>query len=198
MEDVRADDLRGGQREDEQHHEPEERAAADRREPDDEAAAHAERERDLLVAATEHERQVALHAARDEGLDRESDTAGDQRHAEDDRGRVLEAVAVPARKPGREGNPEKRERRRAGEHPESQPRMNRPELPVAHGAEGLEDRSVDDVGADRDGRLEAEEEDEHRRHQRAAAHSGHPDKQPDEEAGDRELRIHPTTLPVAD
>jgi hypothetical protein len=54
------------------------------------------------------------------------------------------------------------------------------------GAERLEDRPVEDVGADRDRRVELEEEDEHRRHQGAAAHPGHADEDSDQEARDRE------------
>ena len=56
--------------------------------------------------------------------------------------------------------------------------------PVLDRPERLEDGAVDDVGADRDRRLEAEDEDEQRRHQRAAAHAGHADEQADQEAGE--------------
>ncbi len=64
----------------------------------------------------------------------------------------------------------------AGVHVADPPVLGRPE--------GLEDRPVDDVGADRDRRLEAEDEDEQRRHQRAAAHAGRPDEQADQQAGE--------------
>jgi hypothetical protein len=66
--------------------------------------------------------------------------------------------------------------------PESRPPHPRPELPVPRRAERLEDGAVEDVGADRDRRLEAEDEDQHRRHQRAAAHARHADEQTDEKA----------------
>ena len=62
--------------------------------------------------------------------------------------------------------------------------MDVPELAVPGGAERLEDRAVEDVRADRDRRLEAEDEDQHRRHQRAAAHAGHPDEQADQQTGE--------------
>ena len=68
--------------------------------------------------------------------------------------------------------------------------MHRAELPVTGRAEGLEDGTMEDVGADRDGGLEAEEEDEHRGHQRAAPHAGHADEEADQEPGHGELRIH--------
>ena len=71
---------------------------------------------------------------------------------------------------------EQRERRRAGQHPEREPRVDRAEHPVPRRAERLEDRAVEDVRADRDLRVEVEEQDQDRRHQRAAAHSGHPDQ----------------------
>ena len=44
VEDVRADDLRRAQREDDQHRQPEEDAAADRGQADDEAAEDADRD----------------------------------------------------------------------------------------------------------------------------------------------------------
>ena len=65
---------------------------------------------------------------------------------------------------------------------------------MTHRAERLEDRSVHDVRADRDGRLEAEDEHEHRRHQRAAAHPGHPDEQADEKPASEYSRCTPTII----
>ena len=50
VEDVRADDLVGAEREDEQHRQPEERPAADRGQADDEAADDADRDRGDAVA----------------------------------------------------------------------------------------------------------------------------------------------------
>ena len=46
------------------------------------------------------------------------------------------------------------------------------EAPVPHGAEALEHRTVEDVRPDRVGRLEAEEDHQDGRQQRAAAHPG--------------------------
>jgi len=65
--------------------------------------------------------------------------------------------------------------------------VHRPEHAVAHRAERLEDGAVEDVRADGDFRVEAEEQDQDRRHQRAAAHPRHPDEDPDEQARQREL-----------
>src|SRR5258708_40030877 len=61
----------------------------------------------------------------------------------------------------------------------------------AEGPEWLGDRGGEDVGAGRRLRVEAEDEDQHRRHQRAAAHPLHPDQGPDSEARNAQLPGHP-------
>ena len=65
-----------------------------------------------------------------------------------------------------------------------------PSMRCRDGAERLEDRAVQDVRADGDLRVEAEEQDQDRRHQRAAAHPGHADEHADEQARERELPGH--------
>ena len=67
---------------------------------------------------------------------------------------------------------------------------DRAEHSVPCGAERLEDRAVEDVGADRDLRVETEEEDQDRGHQAAATHPGHADEDPHEQACERELPGH--------
>src|ERR1700690_2443873 len=57
-------------------------------------------------------------------------------------------------------------------------------------AEGLEDSPVQDVRADRRLRVEAEEQDQHRGHQRASAHARHADEHADQQAGEAELPRH--------
>ena len=76
--------------------------------------------------------------------------------------------------------------RAADEHPQPEAQAHRPEPPVPRRAEGFEDRAVQDVSPHRDSRVELEEEDEHRRHQRTPAHPGHADEDSDQEACDRE------------
>ena len=61
---------------------------------------------------------------------------------------------------------------------------------MPHRAERLEDGAVEDVGADRVRRLEAEDDHEDRRHQRAAAHAGQPDDRAEQQPGERELPGH--------
>src|SRR5918995_5051460 len=94
MEDVRTHDLRGGQREHEQHHEREECAAAHGREPDDEAAARAERNGDDVLPPSEYERRIIrLNAASHERLRDKAESAEDQGGADDlCRGRVSAAA----------------------------------------------------------------------------------------------------------
>ena len=135
----------------------------------------ADRDRDQLLARVEMERRV-VRATAHERLDREADAAGDQCAADDAAHRRLRGVGERAR----DLDADQRERRRADEHPERERHVDVAELPVAHGAERLEDRAVQDVGADRGLRVEAEEQDQHRRHQAAAAHAGHADEDADQ------------------
>jgi hypothetical protein len=175
------DDLRRGQREHEQHDEPEERAAADRCQADDEPAARAERDADHAVTVREQERRVrGLDAALDERLGEEAEAAEDERRADHLRHRVADAAPVLVLDPRGDLDAEQRHRRRADDHPERDPRVDGAEPAVPHGAEGLEDGAVEDVGADRERRLEAEEEDQDGRHQRPAAHPGEPDERSDQ------------------
>jgi hypothetical protein len=69
--------------------------------------------------------------------------------------------------------------------------MHLAQLSMPGRAERLEDRAVQDVSADRDGRIEAEQEDEDRRHQRSTAHPGQTDERADQQTGHRELPRHP-------
>src|SRR6266545_611721 len=191
VKDVGADDLRHGQRIDEHHHETEERAAADRREPDDEPEYRADHDREDLVAATQDERAVArLDAALDEGLREEAEPTGDERSADGIALDRLRRFAVMALDQLRDADARERERAGAEEHPERQPGVHGAEAPVANRAERLEDRAVEDVGADRVGRFEPEEDDQDRRHQRAAAHSREADDRTDQQARERELPGH--------
>src|SRR2546423_8473857 len=68
--------------------------------------------------------------------------------------------------------------------------MDVAELAMTHRAKRLEDRTMQDVGADRGFRVETEEEDQHRSHETSAAHSGHADEQPHREARECELPGH--------
>jgi hypothetical protein len=108
------------------------------------------------------------------------------RRADDARHRLLRPVAEARC----ELDAGERQRRRAEQHPEREPRVHGAELAVPDRAERLEDRPVEDVGADRRLRVEAEQQDQDRRHQRPAAHAGHAHEDPDEQAGEGELPGH--------
>jgi hypothetical protein len=90
------------------------------------------------------------------------------------------------------GNADARERQRPGaeEHPQRQPRVDGAEPAMPDRAEALEDRAVEDVRAHGVRRLEAEEDHEDRRHQRAAAHAGEADDRTDQQPSKRELPGH--------
>ena len=189
MHDVGADDLGHRQREEQHHGETEERAAADRRQTDDEPADQTDPN-----SADPIGRRQAKHGLRrarmQERLDQERGSADQQRHTEHLLGRALPAVAIGVLQVRRNADSGEGHRRRAEQHPEGDGEVDGAELPVADGAERLEDRPVHDVRPDRHGRLEAEDEHQHRRHQRAAAHSGHAHQQADQQPGEGILEMH--------
>jgi len=78
----------------------------------------------------------------------------------------------------------------AGREPEGETQVDRLHAEVPPGTDGLGDRRVEDVGADRGGRLDAEDEDQHRGHQRSAAHPGHADEHADAKSEDDDCRVH--------
>jgi hypothetical protein len=102
----------------------------------------------------------------------------------------LNPVAVPMLQGRCSGDTEQRHRRAADEHPPAQPRLNVAECAVTETAECLEDRAVRDVRSDRDAGVEAEDQHEDRRHQRAAPHAGDADERTNEEAGEAQLPGH--------
>ena len=190
VEDVCADDPRQRERVDHDHHEAEVGAAPDRGEADDEAEHGAGGEGDQLVAAAHDEGRLArLHPAFHERLGEEADAAADERDADRiaenrlrARDRVLELV--------RGHDAGNRQRARTHEQPEREVAVNRAETAMPDCAERFEDRTVDDVRADGSRRLEAEEDDEDRRHQRAATHAGQADDHSEPKPGQRELPGH--------
>src|SRR5438105_4352971 len=191
VEDVGPHDPARRERVDEQHHEPEERPATDRREADDKAAEEAEPEGDRLVPAGEDGKLLSsIRPRAQERLRKESRPAQEERHSDGLRLDRLRAVAIVVREDGRNADPGERHRPGAREHPQRKACVDGAELPVPDRAEGLEDRAVEDVCPDGVGRLEAEEDDQDRRHQRPAAHSCQADEDTDQQAGERELPGH--------
>ena len=153
MQEVGADHARGREREEEQEREPEERARADRREADDEAERGTDHDRDHPHAS--RDREVVVILALRDGRNVFAGTRA--RRGSTRRRRPCSSSTPPSR--GMSLQSERRRARadRADEHPEREARVHVPELPVAPGAEGLEDGAVQDVGSDRGLRVEAEE-----------------------------------------
>jgi hypothetical protein len=87
----------------------------------------------------------------------------------------------------RDVHTDERERRGAEQHPEGEARVDGTEHPVSHRAERLEDRTVEDVGADRDLRVEPEQEDQDRVINEPPPI---PVRDPDEQVGERQLPGH--------
>ena len=124
--------------------------------------------------------------ATDERLREETEPADDQCRTDELAHRRLRAFGERAR----DLHADERQRRRADQHPHRERHVHVAELAVTNRAERLEDRTVEDVRADRRLRIEAEEQDQHRRHQRAAAHAGHADEHADQQAREAELPGH--------
>jgi hypothetical protein len=76
-------------------------------------------------------------------------------------------------------DPDHRRRHAAEGEPLDQLHVHRLHPQVAPAADRLRHRRVEDVGADRRRRLDAEDQDQERRHQGSAAHAGHADEYAD-------------------
>ena len=89
-------------------------------------------------------------------------------------------------------------RDRAQHHPLDQPVVHRAGAHVDSSAEGPHQHRRHEIGGDRRGRLDPEEEDEHRGHQRAPAGAGHADQQADDRAAqdDVGIDVHGEIRPV--
>ena len=126
-----------------------------------------------------------------ERLGDERDRADEQREAEHPALHRVDAVPVAVGQVGRQPDSHKRGGRAPHQHPGAQARLHRPQAAMPDCAERLEDGAVQDVRTDGRRRVEVEEEDEDRRHQRAAPHARHPDEQAgDEPRGDESRVVH--------
>ena len=190
MEDVRPDDLGGLELEGEEQRQAEEDTASDGREPDDEAAEEADRERDDLVPRRQLDVVGADAGIAKEALRDQADPSEQQRDAEHRAADRLDPVAVLPLEVRGERHARERHRSASEQHPPGQPSLDVAERPLPRRSDRLEDRAMEDVRADGGRRVEAENEDEDRRHQRAATHAGQPDEHADQEPGERELPGH--------
>ncbi len=173
VKDVRADDLVGAQREDDEERQPEEDPAPHGRQADDEPAEDADEDGRGAVTPAEHPPCVAGRLLLDEALRDQPDCPEEERAAEHLPHHRLDVFAIALGQLDVDPHAEQRRGCRPEEHPPGQPRPNVPHPPVLNGADALERGAVGDVRADRRRRRHAEEEDQQRRHQRAAAHACH-------------------------
>src|SRR5439155_24646324 len=136
----------------------------------DEASEHADENRGEPIAATEHD-ELLTAATPDEALGNEAEAAAQQRRPEHTSRHRVDPPAVAVPEPGREPDPEERHRCAPEEHPTGEARLDVAQAALPDRSDRLEDRAVGDVRPDRQRGLEAEQDDEDRGHQRAAAHS---------------------------
>ena len=84
---------------------------------------------------------------------------------------------------------EERRRHRADHHPADEAQVDRAGTQVHERADRAHHDRGDEVARDRGRRRDAEQQDQHRRHQRAAAGAGHPDEQADDRAAENDVRV---------
>ncbi|HKH41617.1 MAG TPA: hypothetical protein VKA41_07145 [Solirubrobacterales bacterium] len=132
-----------------------------------------------------------LELVRQEEAAEQGDRADDQQAAGEDReDGAVEVVTEPAFEVVEE--PDARDRRgdAPGGHPPGERHVHGLQLQVAPAPGGLGDRRVEDVGADRGGGLDPEDQDQERRHQRSTAHAGKSDQEADADAEEDDRWIH--------
>ena len=199
VEDVGADDPVRGQAEDEDQREPDQRAAAHRGGAEHEAEDEADRDGEDLRRAREVH---AVALARDElghqqRTREDRDRDHEQRPADGAEQHRVEVVAVGVVQAVDQPHADQRAGHAAAGQPLRDAHVDRARAPVAPAAEGLGDGAVGEVGADRDDGLDADDDDQQRRHQRAATDPGHPDQDADTESEDDDEGVHAPAGPVA-
>ena len=197
---VGPDQLAGAeQRVQEQHQHDHQRAGTHRGQADDQPADHADgdgRQRADLHMLDGADPPLAGPAVQDVA-EHHGRGADQQRRAEQDLDLLLRGrgVAELAQQEGAE----ERHRHRAGHHPADQAQVHRPLVQVHGRADGPHQDGRHQVAGDRGGRLDAEQQDQHRGHQGAPARAGEPDKQPHDRTAkdDVGVEVHrrPSPLP---
>ena len=96
--------------------------------------------------------------------------------------------------------PEERCRDRADDHPLDQTTIHRPGTQVNGRTDRAHHDRGDQVAGNRGRRRDAEEQDQHRRHQRPAARTGHAYQQPDNRASENDvwIDVHPLPPPTGE
>jgi hypothetical protein len=175
--------------EEEQQHDHQ-RTGADRGHADDEAADHPDGDRrertdgdvgDDAVAALARplvEEHPQCHRGRPH----------EQRGAEDGLHVALRALGVAEQM--ERPRAEQRGGHRPDDHVADEPVVDRLLRHVHGGADGAHEHGGDEVARDGGRRLDVEEEDEHRRHERPAARAGHPDQEAHEGAAQDDVGVN--------
>jgi len=192
VEDVGADDPARGETEGDDEPDGDERPAARRGHAQDEADSEAEHGRGDLVASRQLDGvALALDDPREEQGTREDEDAGDdQRDGDRDEDPRVDGVAVGGVQPVEHDHAPERARDRSDAEPNGDAHVDRALAQVAPAADRLGHRRVGQVGPDGHHRLDPEEQDQQRRHERAAAHAGGPDEHADAEAEEDQQRVH--------
>ena len=192
VKDVRADHPLRSEPEDRDQRDRDQRAAAGGGQADHEAGDDSRDDRRDDVAAVEvHRASLLDHVLEEERPQKRREADDQERAAEHAEHQFLEPfLAVLALEDL--DHPDAEERRRHGPHghPERDSEVDRLQLEVLEAADGLGDRRVEDVGADRGDRGDVEDQDEERRHQGCAAHAGHADEHANAEAECDDCWIH--------
>ena len=191
MGEVRADDAHRRQdRVEEQQRRDAERTGADRGERDQHAEQRADGDGGRADAARvpgvgEVGEGEALHAR----LEDEGGGGEQQRHAERAGNQVREEGAIDIEIPDR-GERQCRRRQTARGQPPGDAPVHRAVMGMDGRAACLGQGGVEEIGADRRGRVHAEQQHQQRRHERTAADAGQADDGADDESGECIGRIH--------
>jgi hypothetical protein len=192
MEDVRADDPLRRQPEDGDQDDRDQRPRPGRGHADHEPGRDPGCDRGNDVAPVEMEREALLDHVGDEDRPQGRRDADDQQgRTEDPEDDAVELVLADAvLEVFDDGDAADRSRDAAGGHPERQALVHGAGPEMLDAAHRLRHRRVEDVGADRRHRLDPEDQDQKRRHQRRTAHAGHPDQQADAKSECDDRGIH--------
>ena len=184
VEDVGADDALRRQAEDRDQDDRDQGAAARRGEADHEAGGRAgDHGGDDVPAVEVHRVALRDHVAKEQRPDQRRDPDHEQGRSHHPQHHLVDLVlAVVVLQDLDQPDARDRHRHAADREPEGDPAVDGLVLQMAPAAGRLGDGAVEDVGADRGHRLDAEDEDQERGHQRAAAHAGHADQHADAEA----------------
>ena len=187
---VRANDLLRPQPVHGEQHHPDQRPAARGAQADDEAGRRADDDRRDLVLRMHLEVVALLDLLGEEASQERCGTDHEQAGGEDGKDRLVELVAELTLEDVEDPDAQDRHRHAPDCHPVDERHVDRLQLQVAPTARRLGDRGLGDVGADRGGRFDAEDEDQQGGHEGTATHPGHADQETHAEAEENDLWVY--------